>query len=87
MMRESMTTILSAFSEKQNSYRKACMYFCHVTLIISNEKFQFQSQLRCENLKCLLPAYNLQKLLLPFQFIQGKTHQYTKDVHLPTCLE
>ena len=41
--------------------------FHHVTLIISNEKFQFQSQSECENLKCLLPP----KPLLPFHFIQG----------------
>ncbi len=39
MMRESMTTKLSAFSEKQNPYQNARIYFCHVTLIISNEKF------------------------------------------------
>ncbi len=45
--------------------------FHHVTLIISNEKFQFQSQLECENLKCLLPAFSFQKPLLPFYFIQG----------------
>ncbi len=32
--------------------------FRHVTLIISNEKFQFQSQSDCENLKCLpIPSY------------------------------
>ena len=46
--------------------------FHHVTLIISNEKFQFQSQSECENLKCLLPALSFQKPLLPFHFIQGK---------------
>ena len=47
MMRESMMTTLSAFSEKQNPYRNARTNIRHVTLIISNEKFQFQSQSEC----------------------------------------
>ena len=34
--------------------------FHHVTLIISNEKFQFQSQSECENLKCLLLTLSFQ---------------------------
>ncbi len=52
--------------------------FHHVTLIISNEKFQFQNQLECENLKCLLPALSFQKLLLPFHFIQGILFHFSK---------
>ncbi len=62
MMMKVYDNYIICFSEKQNPYQNACTYFCHVTLIISNEKFQFQSQSECENLKYLLLALSFQKL-------------------------
>ncbi len=41
IIKKSMMTTLSAFLEKQNPYQNAYIYFCHVTLIIFNKKFQF----------------------------------------------
>ncbi len=75
MMRESITTKLSAFSEKQNPYQNAYTYFCHVILIISHEKFQFQNQLESENFNCLLSTLSFQNPY--FYFILFKAQKPT----------
>lgn len=68
MIKESIMTILSTFSEKQNLYQNMYIYFYHVILIIFNEKFEFQSQLECKNFIYLLILF-LQKLTTTLCFI------------------